>query len=107
MPLVMGWERLAAGFLAESSTLVLGDWESEVRYEITRLRADGERKDGRTVSLILPVGPAKETKIVAPHEAAIFNITSSSRVPWMTVTFGLLEIAVGTLSGLRTYSVRV
>jgi hypothetical protein len=54
-----------------------------------------------TVPLNLPVGPANDTKILAPHEAAIFNITSSSSVPLIIVTFELLEIASGTLVGFR------
>ena len=78
-----------------------------LREEISKEDFEKVGKGRLTVPLNLPIDAVKETKIVAPLEAAISSMASSSIVPSRMVTFELLEIISGTLLGFRTKGVKV
>ena len=61
----------------------------------------GRYSIGLTVPFDPGTGPAKETKTVAPHDAASSTATGSSKVPLMIVTAECLLISTGSLLGLR------
>lgn len=51
---------------------------------------------------VLATGPAIETNIVAPEDAARSNAVTSSRLPSTTCTFAALAMVSGSLEGVRT-----